>query len=113
MVPQSISNQPDSHDRTFESSNPRGMDVQRLHQLTGDLSLNQQRGSAGTNKNIILLKQIMVKEQMVMMNGGTCNPITGNKTRKLSDSSSLAFGSLFCSTRGTVQMFPQHFFGAS
>lgn len=85
--------------------------VQRPHRLTGDLSLNQQRGSAGTNKNIILLKQIMVKKQMVMMNGGTCNPITGNKTQKLrkSDLSSLGFGSLLCSMCGTVKMFPQHF----
>lgn len=61
-------------------------------------------------KNIILLKQIMVTKQMMMMkNGGTCNPITGDKTQKFSDLSSLGFGSLFCSKCGKVQMFPQHF----
>lgn len=60
-------------------------------------------------KNIILLKQIMETEQMTMMNGGTCNPITGDKTQKCSDLSSLGFGSLFYSECGKVQMFPQHF----
>lgn len=65
-----------------------------VHQLTGDLSLNQERESAGNDKkNIILVKQIMVKEHMVMMNGGTCNPITGDKTQKLPDLSCLGFSS--------------------